>query len=140
MYPPTPLEPDEQARAKKWEKHDKAEKARLEALMALEKLAYDIEKQTNGGLADKMTDEERSDLKEATSEVSNWIEYNQKATEEEIEEQKDALEGLWNPVVRKYYGGGGGGGGGRGRGDEDDGEDDDGWGDDDLDEDDEHEL
>jgi len=93
-------------------------KDKIDARNGLESYAYNLKNQLEDeekGLAGKIEDEEKEELEGKVQEVLDWLDENEEASKEDLDEQRKELEGVANPIIQKVYaaaGGAGGGGGG----------------------------
>lgn len=67
-------------------------------------------------LKDKLTEEDKKTVMDASSETEQWMNSNPNASLEELEAQKKQLEDKFNPVMAKLYGQGQPGGPDMGQG------------------------
>lgn len=54
-------------------------------------------------LASKLSDDEKTTIKDAVSEAQDWLASNQDAEKEEFEEKLKQLESTCNPIISKAY-------------------------------------
>ena len=116
--------------AEEFAEEDKLTKKRIDARNGLEGYCYNLKNQMSDesekGLGDKVSEDDKKSILEAVEEVIDWLDENQEAELEEYEEQQKDLEAIVNPIMENVYQQAGAGGGA-------DDEDDD-WGEDDFDE------
>uniref|UniRef100_A0A7N0V4A8 Heat shock protein 70 n=1 Tax=Kalanchoe fedtschenkoi TaxID=63787 RepID=A0A7N0V4A8_KALFE len=98
--------------AEKYKAEDEEVKKKVEAKNALENYAYNmrntVKDEKIGGKLDP-ADKER--IEKAVNEAIEWLDKNQLAEVDELEDRLKELEGLCNPIIAKMYQGGGGAGG-----------------------------
>jgi heat shock protein 1/8 len=90
--------------AKKWEVEDKKALARVEARNKLESFAYQIKNSLNDeNLKDKFTDEDIATVTAKSTELIEWLDSNNSAELEELEDQMKQAESVWNPIIQRVY-------------------------------------
>jgi L1 cell adhesion molecule like protein len=90
--------------AKKWEEEDKKALARVEARNKLESFAYQMKNALDdSNLKDKFTEDERKKVTDKANEVIHWLDANNSAELDELEEQMKQTEQLWNPIIQRVY-------------------------------------
>ncbi|KAL3623931.1 70-kilodalton heat shock protein [Castilleja foliolosa] len=108
--------------AERYKKEDEEVKKKVEAKNGLENYAYNMRNTVRGEkFAGKMDPGDKERVEKAVEEAIGWLEGNQLAEVDELEDKLKELEGICNPIVAKMYQGGGGGmadvaGGGGGSG------------------------
>jgi L1 cell adhesion molecule like protein len=91
---------------------DDAHKKRVEAKNGLESYAYSLRNSLNDPqVKDKLPKSDAESLEKSIKETLAWVEDNQNAEVEELEEKKKKLEAIANPIMTKMYQGAGGAGG-----------------------------
>merc|ERR1711981_857555 len=101
--------------AEEFADEDAKVKDKVDKRNALEGYAYNLRNTLNDeekGIADKISEEDREKLEEAVKETLDWLDENDDAEGEEVEEKQKELEGIANPIMSKIYQQGGGGEGG----------------------------
>jgi len=117
--------------ATEFEDHDRELRATVEAKNRLESSVYRLrswmqQMEGQGTLDQVLTREEVEIVQEIVQEVSNWLEDNENAPLEALEEKQHELDAMVQPILGKMYqtndNGNGGSSGGRHEGHEDDGD------------------
>ncbi|CAM8976333.1 hypothetical protein QQ045_001870 [Rhodiola kirilowii] len=97
--------------AEKYKSEDEEVKRKVEAKNALENYAYNmrntIKDEKIGGKLDPVDKEK---IEKAVNEAIEWLDKNQLAEVDELEDKLKELEGLCNPIIAKMYQGAGAGG------------------------------
>ncbi|KAJ1648175.1 ATPase with role in protein import into the ER [Coemansia asiatica] len=109
--------------AKEFAEEDRVLKERIEAKNVFEQYVYNIKNQVTDKeqLGGKISKEDKQTVLDAVKEAEKWLEDNvADATKEDIDEQREELESIFNPIVSKLYGAKG-----DAKNDDDDDEDDD---------------
>jgi len=120
--------------AEEYADEDKAIKERVDARNALEGYCYNLKNQledSEKGLADKISEEDKDAIITAVDEALEWLDENEEAEKEEIDEKQKEVEGVVNPIMKNVYEAAGGAPGGAPGGMDED-EDDDTFDDDDF--------
>ncbi|CAI0420935.1 unnamed protein product [Linum tenue] len=107
--------------AEKYKAEDEEVKKKVEAKNALENYAYNMRNTVKDEkFAGKLDPADKQKIEKAIDDAIQWLEGNQLAEVEELEDKLKELEGLCNPIISKMYGAGGdvpmGGGMGGGSG------------------------
>jgi heat shock protein 5 len=91
--------------AEQFAEADKAAKEQIEAKVSLESYAYNTKAQIKDKekLGKHITDEDAAAINKAADEAIAWLASNAEASKEDIDEQKDSLEGVINPIITKLY-------------------------------------
>ncbi|XP_018828366.2 heat shock 70 kDa protein-like [Juglans regia] len=109
--------------AEKYKAEDEEVKKKVDAKNALENYAYNMRNTLRDEkIASKLDPADKEKIEKAVNEALEWLEKNQLAEVDELEDKLKELEGICGPVIAKMYqeGGGGtghmppGGGGGSG--------------------------
>ena len=81
--------------AEKFAEQDKAAKEKIDAKNAFESYIYSMRNTIEDPekLANKITEEEKSTIKDAISEAQTWLDSNANAEKEEFEAEQKKLEG-----------------------------------------------
>ncbi|CAI0402779.1 unnamed protein product [Linum tenue] len=113
--------------AERYKAEDEEVKKKVEAKNSLENYAYNMRNTIKDEkIAGKLDSADKEKIEKAVEETVQWLDGNQLAEVEELEDKLKELEGLCNPIIAKMYQGGaggdvpmggGGGGGGYGGGD-----------------------
>ncbi|KAJ1935719.1 ATPase with role in protein import into the ER, partial [Kickxella alabastrina] len=87
---------------------DRVLKERIEAKNTFEQYLYSIKNQVTDKeqLGSKISKDDKSTVMAAIKEAEKWLSDNAAdATKEDIDEQREELESVFNPIVSKLYGG-----------------------------------
>ncbi|CAL1376947.1 unnamed protein product [Linum trigynum] len=113
--------------AERYKAEDEEVKKKVEAKNSLENYAYNMRNTIKDEkIAGKLDSADKEKIEKAVEETVQWLDGNQLAEVEELEDKLKELEALCNPIIAKMYQGGaggdvpmggGGGGGGYGGGD-----------------------
>ncbi|KAL1134769.1 hypothetical protein V6Z11_A12G127300 [Gossypium hirsutum] len=96
--------------AKRYRAEDELVKKKAEAKNALENYAYNIRNTIKDDkICGKLDPSDKGKTEKAIDETIEWLDRNQLAEVDELEEKLKELEGLCNPIIAKMYQGGGGG-------------------------------
>jgi len=112
--------------AEEFADEDKKVKQRIDARNALEGLAYNLKNSITDeekGVAKKISAEDKETISQAVEDVLEWLDDNHDAEKEAIEEKKEELEKVSNPIMKKLYEEGGMPGGAAAGDEDDDGPD-----------------
>ncbi|KAL7157245.1 hypothetical protein ABFS83_02G064800 [Erythranthe nasuta] len=82
---------------------DKRVRERIEARNKLENYIFNMKSTINDKLADKIEGGDKEDIERALNEASEWMEENQSAEKEDLDEKMKELESVCNPVIEKAY-------------------------------------
>merc|ERR1712195_244304 len=107
--------------AEQFAEEDKKVKERVDAKNAFDGYVHSMRSAVEGsgenkGLSEKLDSEEKEKIMDALKDGQSWLDSNPEADAEEVKEKHKEVEGIFAPIVSKYYGAGGGGGGGDGDG------------------------
>merc|ERR1712023_258737 len=104
---------------------DKAIKEKIDARNQFENYIYQMKNSVEDKekLADKLTDEDKSTIKDGLTDAQDWLNANQDAEKDDFEDKLKELQAICDPIIQKVYQAAGGQGQG-GAGDEEDFEDD----------------
>ncbi|KAL2460964.1 Heat shock 70 kDa protein 5 [Abeliophyllum distichum] len=111
--------------AERYKAEDEEVKKKVEAKNALENYAYNMRNTVKDEkFASKLDPSEKQKIESAVEEAIEWLDRNELAEVDELEDKLKELEGICNPIISKMYQGGGsdasmgedmpGGGGGSG--------------------------
>ncbi|KAG5440480.1 hypothetical protein PCK2_000414 [Pneumocystis canis] len=90
--------------AEKYKAEDQEETSRIQAKNALESYAYSLKNTlSDSKVKDKVSDQERTKLETAISDVTSWLDLNQTATKEEYSAKQKDLETIAGPIMTKMY-------------------------------------
>lgn len=96
--------------AERYKAEDEEVKKKVEARNALENYAYNMRNTVNDEkFAAKLAAEEKQSIEKAVNDGLEWLEKNQLAEVDELEDKLKELEGVCNPIIAKMYQGAGGG-------------------------------
>ncbi|KAJ2234199.1 ATPase with role in protein import into the ER [Coemansia sp. RSA 1722] len=93
--------------AKEFAEEDRVLKERIEAKNVFEQYVYNIKNQVTDKeqLGSKISKDDKQTVLDAVKEAEKWLEDNvADATKEDIDEQREELESIFNPIVSKLYG------------------------------------
>ncbi|KAJ2160465.1 ATPase with role in protein import into the ER [Coemansia sp. RSA 552] len=93
--------------AEEFAEEDRMLKERIEAKNAFENYLYSLKNQVTDKdqLGSKLDSEDKDSITEAIKEAEKWLEDNAAdATKEDIDEQREELESIANPIIAKLYG------------------------------------
>ncbi|KAI3711757.1 hypothetical protein L1987_70301 [Smallanthus sonchifolius] len=97
--------------AERYKAEDEEVKKKVEARNALENYAYNMRNTVRDEkFAAKLSADEKQSIEKAVDDGLEWLEKNQLAEVDELEDKLKELEGVCNPVIAKMYQGGGSGG------------------------------
>merc|ERR1711912_41642 len=96
--------------AEERKEEDEAAKARVDAKNELEGLAYSMKNQVNDKekLGGKLSEEDKEAITTACDDAISWLDSNQDADAEALQEKKKELEEVIHPITSKAAGGEGG--------------------------------
>ncbi|KAL3824651.1 hypothetical protein ACJIZ3_020680 [Penstemon smallii] len=98
--------------AERYKAEDEEVKKKVEAKNGLENYAYNMRNTVRDEkLATKLDPSDKGRIEKAVEETIEWLDKNQLAEVDELEDKLKELEGICNPIISKMYQGGGGGGG-----------------------------
>lgn len=109
--------------AEEFAEEDKKVQGRITARNSLESYLYSLKNTLNDeekGIADKISEDEKSELLSMIDESLDWLEENPEAEQEEFLAKQKEVEKVANPIMKKVYGGAAPGGAPGGDEDEDD--------------------
>lgn len=97
--------------AEKYKAEDEEVKKKVEAKNALENYAYNMRNTVKDEkIGGKLGAGDKEKIESAVNEAIDWLEKNQLAEVDELEDKLKELEGLCNPIIAKMYQGGAGAG------------------------------
>lgn len=95
--------------AERYKAEDEEVKKKVEARNALENYAYNMRNTVRDEkFAAKLAPEDKKSIEKAVDEGLEWLEKNQLAEVDELEDKLKELEGVCNPIISKMYQAGGG--------------------------------
>ena len=93
--------------AEKFKEEDDKEAARVEALNKFEALIFQMKSSLNDeNMKSKLSEEDQDQATLAIQQEMDWVDNNREATLEEIEEHKQQLESVIQPIITSAMGGG----------------------------------
>ncbi|KAF8021663.1 hypothetical protein BT93_G1956 [Corymbia citriodora subsp. variegata] len=96
--------------AEKYKAEDEEVKKKVDAKNALENYAYNMRNTVRDDkFAGKLDPADKQKIEKAIDEAIEWLDRNQLAEVDELEDKLKELEGLCNPIIAKMYQGGPGG-------------------------------
>ncbi|XP_030954905.1 heat shock 70 kDa protein [Quercus lobata] len=96
--------------AEKYKAEDEEVKKKVEAKNSLENYAYNMRNTVRDEkIAGKLDPSDKEKIEKAVSDAIDWLEKNQLAEIDELEDKLKELEGLCGPIIAKMYQGGGAG-------------------------------
>ncbi|XP_030470948.1 heat shock 70 kDa protein [Syzygium oleosum] len=96
--------------AEKYKAQDEEVKKKVDAKNALENYAYNMRSTVRDDkFAGKLDPADKQKIEKAIDEAIEWLDRNQLAEVDELEDKLKELEGLCNPIIAKMYQGGPGG-------------------------------
>ncbi|KAA8542005.1 hypothetical protein F0562_023157 [Nyssa sinensis] len=96
--------------AEQYKAEDEEVKKKVEAKNSLENYAYNMKNTVRDEkFAGKLDPAEKQKIEKAIDETIGWLDRNQLAEVDELEDKLKELEGLCNPIIAKMYQGGAGG-------------------------------
>ncbi|MFQ6656294.1 hypothetical protein Gotur_026465 [Gossypium turneri] len=97
--------------AERYRAEDELVKKKVEAKNALENYAYNMRNTIKDDkIGGKLDPSDKGKMEKAIDETIEWLDRNQLAEVDELEDKLKELEGLCNPIIAKMYQGGGGAG------------------------------
>ncbi|KAF3452933.1 hypothetical protein FNV43_RR03366 [Rhamnella rubrinervis] len=95
--------------AERYKAEDEEVKKKVEAKNSLENYAYNMRNTVRDEkFAGKLSPDDKQKIEKAVDEAIEWLERNQLAEVDELEDKQKELEGICNPIIAKMYQGGGG--------------------------------
>jgi len=94
--------------AEKFKEEDEKHAKKVQTKNGLEQMAYGIKSTLNDEkLKGKISDDDKKTVTAKVDETLDWLEKNESAEIDELEEKKKELESVWNPIMQKVYAAGG---------------------------------
>jgi len=106
--------------SEKYAEEDKAIKAKIDAKNQFENYIYQMKNsiEDKDKLAEKLSDEDKSTIKDALTDAQDWLNANSDAEKDDFEEKLKEVQGTCDPIIKKVYEANGGQGGAGGEGGE----------------------
>ncbi|CAG8454349.1 7245_t:CDS:1 [Cetraspora pellucida] len=92
--------------AEQFAEEDKILKERVESKNQLENFVYSLKNQVadDGELGKKLSEEDKTTIKDAVKKTLEWFdEFSNSATKEELDEKREELQAIVNPITAKLY-------------------------------------
>lgn len=91
--------------SQKFEAEDKAIKDRIDTKNQFENYIYQMKNSIDDKqkLAEKLAADDKSKIKDALTDASDWLNANQDAEKDEIEDKLKELQGVCDPIIQKVY-------------------------------------
>ena len=108
--------------AEEFSDEDKKVREKIEARNALENYVYSMKNTLNDsekGVADKISDDDKEAIEKALEEANEWLDDNQEAEKEDFDEKLKEVQDACSPIISKVYRESGGAPGGDFGGDDD---------------------
>ncbi|XP_050384671.1 heat shock 70 kDa protein [Argentina anserina] len=97
--------------AERYKAEDEEVKKKVDAKNALENYAYNMRNTIRDeNISGKLDPSDKEKIDKAVDEAIHWLEGNQLAEVDELEDKQKELEGICNPIIAKMYQGAGAGG------------------------------
>merc|ERR1712139_706880 len=109
--------------AEEFSDEDKKVREKIEARNALENYVYSMKNTLNDsekGVADKISDDDKEAIEKALEEANEWLDDNQEAEKEDFDEKLKEVQDVCSPIISKVYKESGGAPGGGDFGGDDD--------------------
>ena len=92
--------------AESFAEEDKAIKERIDAKHSLQNYLHTMRNtvEDKDKLAEKLLEEDKTTISEAIGEVEDWLNSNEDAEKDELEEQMKELQSICDPIIAKIYG------------------------------------
>ncbi|KAL0052195.1 hypothetical protein WJX82_009532 [Trebouxia sp. C0006] len=99
--------------AEKYKGEDDLQKKKIDARNGLEQYAYSMKNtMRDEKVASKISSEDKSKIEKAVDEAMEWLDGNQLAEVDELEDKQKEIEQICSPIISKMYQADGGAGGG----------------------------
>ncbi|KAL3140915.1 70-kilodalton heat shock protein [Trebouxia sp. C0010 RCD-2024] len=98
--------------AEKYKAEDDAQKKKIDARNSLEQYAYSMKNTLRDEkVSSKISDEDKKSIEKAVDEAMEWLDSNQLAEVDELEDKQKEIEQICSPIISKMYQADGGAGG-----------------------------
>merc|ERR1711861_66890 len=97
--------------AEEFAEDDKRVREKIDARNQLENYVYSMKNTLNDGekgVADKISEDDKTTIEDALKDVSDWLDDNQDAEKEDFDEKMKEVQGIVSPIISKVYQGAGG--------------------------------
>merc|ERR1711912_205853 len=92
--------------AEEFAEEDKKVRDKIEARNALENYVYSMKNtltDSEKGVADKISDEDKETIEKALEDANEWLDDNQDAEKEDFDEKLKEVQGVCSPIISKVY-------------------------------------
>merc|ERR1711871_561979 len=92
--------------AEEFAEEDKKVREKIESRNALENYVYSMKNtltDSEKGVADKISDEDKEIIEKALEDANEWLDDNQEAEKEDFEEKLREVQGECSPIISKVY-------------------------------------
>lgn len=98
--------------AEEYAEEDKLAKEKIDAKNQFDSYVFSLKNSVEDPekLGKKITEDDKKTVLDAVKEAQDWLKDNQDATKDDFESQQKKLEGVANPIMKKYAGGSAGAG------------------------------
>merc|ERR1711907_278427 len=93
------------ADSEKFAEEDKAIKEKIDARNSFENYIYQMKSsiEDKDKLAEKLSDEDKSTIKDAITDSQDWLNANQDAEKDDFEDKLKELQAICDPIIQKVY-------------------------------------
>ncbi|KAL0335179.1 UNVERIFIED_CONTAM: Luminal-binding protein [Sesamum radiatum] len=89
--------------AEEFAEEDRRIRERIEARNGLETYIFNMKSTINDKLAERISSEDKDEIESALKDAMEWLDDNQHADKDELDERTRELEALCNPIIKKAY-------------------------------------
>ncbi|KAK4438257.1 Luminal-binding protein 5 [Sesamum alatum] len=89
--------------AEEFAEEDRRIRERIEARNRLETYIFNMKSTINDKLAERISSEDKEEIENALKDAMEWLDDNQHADKDELDEKTGELEALCNPIITKVY-------------------------------------